>query len=306
MSGLFQVIKTGMLTAGIFCGSCIPELVPENAIGKAAECNKIVKNIELTVKEITEESIKEKEKASDVFETGQIVQSELITEPVEEPEPISEEPEELFEYAAIGNSVTCNEPCDYWWGHYGMAASAPEKDYVHQVKDYIIQTTNVNVDVKTGSIKEWETAEGSRDAMFSTFDGILNTDTDLVTVQAGENITNHKDSLYNDYCNLIIHIHEKAPNAQIIVLGNVLWDFTDVDAAKACACADTGTLYIDLAEFKTNYDAMYRSYVGAPVVGDDGNIYEIWYDCVAAHPNDAGMTYIAEKIEEQIVFTKRK
>lgn len=215
------------------------------------------------------------------------------------------ETNDTFEYVALGNSVTCNIPCDYWWGTYGMAASSPDKDYVHQVKDYIANAANVDVNVKTGSVKDWELST-ERNSCFQTFDGVLNEETDLVTVQVGENITENKEHLYEDFSNLFLHIGEKAPNAQVIVIGNVLWDFEDVNNVKAQVCADNGIIYVDMSEFKVSYDTMYKSYVGTTVTDDNGNEHEIWYDCVAAHPNDAGMSFIAGKINEQIVFKEKR
>lgn len=239
-------------------------------------------------------------------EETQIVQESETSESESAPDDLeTSETYDTFEYVALGNSVTCNVPCDYWWGTYGMAASSPDKDYVHQVKDYITSTANVDVDVKTGSVKDWELS-ADRNACFQTFDGVLNEETDLVTIQAGENITENKEHLYEDFCNFLLHVSEKAPNAQIIVLGNILWDFDDVNDAKARACIDNGIIYIDMGEFKSSYDAMYKSYVGAPVTDDNGNAHEIWYDCVAAHPNDAGMSYISGKINEQIVFKEKR
>lgn len=202
-----------------------------------------------------------------------------------------------IQYVAIGNSLTCNDVCDYWWSTCGMAASEPSKDYVHLVQNWVSNQTGRNVTVETVSVKPWEMPDdGNRSVHLGDFDAYLNADTDIVTIQCGENITDYKGSLEQDMSDLFAHVRILAPNAEIIVLPNLLWDFADVEQAKDIAVASDQLIMADVGDYKQNYDVLYKSSIGTLVLGDDGNTHDIWYDCVAAHPNDAGMQKIADGI----------
>ena len=231
--------------------------------------------------------------------------TEIVTPAyIQEQEEIKEQEESelnTIHYIAMGNSVTCNEPCDFWWGTWGMASSSPEKDYVHLVTEYIKNQTGKEVETKTVSIKNWEIpSDGNRNAVLSSYDQYLDEDTDVITLQCGENITTFVETTPTDFNDLILHIKEKAPNAQLIVLPNLLWDFQDVENAKENACNVNNVPIADMGDYFTNYDALYKSSVGTPVLGTDGQVHAIWYDIVGAHPNDAGMERIAQGIISNI------
>ena len=208
--------------------------------------------------------------------------------------------ENTFDYVALGNSVTCNDVADgNWWGSWGMAASSEDKDYIHLVARWLGGQVKKSVATTVLDLKKWEVAQ-NRNAVLADYEGYFNEHTDLVTIQTGENITSFKETLGGDYTNLVKLIKEKAPNAQILMLGETLWPSEDIEAAKRGACAAYGVPFIEMTYFLNGYEAFYRSALGAVVSGADGGQHTITNEVVAAHPNDEGMACIAQLVINHI------
>lgn len=243
---------------------------------------------------------KEKEKAqTDVSEESESLDTQ--TEPGTEPD--SEIDEEVldtaviepepYHYVAFGNSVTYGEITEnIWWGDWGMAASSKEKDYVHLISSELEQTLSRPVVTEVYNLKSWELAK-NRISMLEEFEETLDETTDLVTIQSGENITQYQETLEIDYFDLLSFIRRKAPNAQILMLGELLWPSEKIEAAKQTACQACEITFIDMTPFLNDYDAVYKSSLGTEIVGADGEIHVISDEEVAAHPNDEGMACIA-------------
>lgn len=208
-----------------------------------------------------------------------------------------------FDYVALGNSVTANELSELWWSNWGMAATTEENDYVHIVSRWLEGQSEKPVTTTVLDIKKWEVAP-DRMAALDDYDKYFNEHTDLVTLQTGENIVEGKETLPVDYPALLQRIKEKAPNAQILVLGEVLWPKEDIESAKHAACDQTGIPFIDVSDFRAAYEeGTFRSSLGAEVYGSDGNIHAIDNEVVAAHPNDEGMANIAQHFIDNITIT---
>lgn len=211
--------------------------------------------------------------------------------------------EENFDYVALGNSVTCNEISDLWWGSWGMAATTEDNDYVHIVSRWLMGQSAKPVTTTVLDIKKWEVAP-DRNAVLDDYDKYFNEHTDLVTLQTGENITEGKETLGVDYPALVQRIKEKAPNAQILMLGEVLWPKEDIEAAKHAACDQNGITFIDVSDFRAAYEGdTFRSSLGNQVYGEDGNLHAIDNEVVAAHPDDEGMANIAQHFIDNIIIS---
>ncbi len=211
--------------------------------------------------------------------------------------------EENFDYVALGNSVTCNEISELWWSNWGMAATTEENDYVHIVSRWLEGQSAKPVTTTVLDIKKWEVAP-DRGAALEDYDKYFNEHTDLVTLQTGENITEGKETLGVDYPALVQRIKEKAPNAQILMLGEVLWPKDDIEAAKHAACDQNGVTFIDVSDFRAAYEGdTFRSSLGTQVYGADGNLHAIDNEVVAAHPDDEGMANIAQHFIDNIIIS---
>lgn len=212
--------------------------------------------------------------------------------------------EQHYNYVALGNSVTCNaypNPEGIWWSDWGMAATSEDKDYVHIVSSWLSGQMSKKVNVVTADLKPWEIAQNRNSILFQ-YDALLNDETDLVTIQTGENITDNKSNLKGDYNALFSYIRSKAPKAQILVIGELLWPSDDIEDAKRAACEQNGLTFVEVGEFLGGYDNNYRSSMGTMVAGNDGKQYTIQNEIVAAHPNDEGMAKIAQLVIGKITL----
>lgn len=205
------------------------------------------------------------------------------------------ENDEEFNYLAIGNSITWHRICDYWWGEYGMAASEPDKDYYHLVCK-ALEKEHGEINAECYSFIPWETLSTDRAETLVMLDEHLNKNLDLITIQLGENVI-EPSSFDTDFSYLLTYIKEKAPNAELIVVGN-FWKNDVVENAKVKSAQDANVKYADITEIMEKNE--YRNTIGTEVLGDDLQKHSIQNDAVAAHPNDKAMEYIANKIIELV------
>lgn len=198
-----------------------------------------------------------------------------------------------FDYLAIGNSITIHGICDYWWEEYGMAASSVEKDYYHQVVSWLEQRNDC-LNTHATNFSSWEIASHDRTQTFSQLIPYLNEHIDLITLQLGENVKD-LETYEKDFEELLKFLKEKAPNAQILVIGD-FWQYEDRNVLKQKAVQTQNVEYIDLSEIMDN--PYYESALGEKVYDSDGTEHVIEHSGVAKHPGDAGMAFIASKIIE--------
>lgn len=200
-----------------------------------------------------------------------------------------------YDYLAIGNSITWHRICDYWWNENGMAATKKENDYYHLVlKGLDERYEKINSEVI--NFIQWETLSYDRSETLSLIDNYLSNKIDLITIQLGENVTD-TSTFESDLLYFVQYVKEKAPETQIIIIGNT-WKNDIIENAKMNVAKLEKVDYIDLKEIQDNEE--YRNKLGDIVYDKDGNSHAINYDAVAAHPNDKAMSYIAEKLLEKI------
>lgn len=200
-------------------------------------------------------------------------------------------PEDTYNYLALGNSITQHEPCSYWWGDWGMSASAPDKDYAHQTAAGL-EAFYGKVTYKIVNFSSWELQPYDRAETLWTLDNYLDKDLDLVTVQLGENcydLSTFKD----DYIELINYIQNKVPDVHVMVLGDV-WNYPPRDTLKQEACIATSIPYADMSGMRDN--PLYQCGLGTMVWGLDGQQHMIEHSGAAKHPSDSGMLYMAQVI----------
>jgi lysophospholipase L1-like esterase len=209
----------------------------------------------------------------------------------------------------IGNSITRHEITSYWWSDgRGMAATSQDTDYVHQTEKLLpdklhgLKPVAETVNGYAFNYSVWETNAHDRAQTYPVMDKFMTEgkELDVVVLQLGENVSdaNTDGSTYeSDYAELIQHIKEKAPNAQIVTVGD-FWADDTKDAVKKSAAEEAGVTYVDLSEIQDNPN--YEAGMGTIVEGDDGKEHEIEHSGVAKHPGDTGMKWIAERIVEAI------
>ncbi len=214
-------------------------------------------------------------------------------------------------YLAIGDVITYWWPASLadgtsvWWGNWGAAATVPENDYVHRVRRGLeAMCPWASVDVTALNLYNWETAVDSTWA-FPELDPYLNSDIDIISIQLGECIDEGESgpakitTIEAEFEILYNHIKELAPNARIIVLGNV-WGDPPCDPLKIEAAEATGVAYADISVMKDN--PVYQSGTGAKVMGDDGKVHKMTYSESAYLPNDEGMKIMAQAVLDGLLY----
>ncbi len=199
-----------------------------------------------------------------------------------------------YRILAVGNSITIHPPCDYWWNYCGMAASRPEKDYIHTLVNYLENDySNVHFDIVSYSYWEEDT---ERSLLLPNLDQALRHNYDLIIIQLGENVNSTK-RFSKDFKNLVSYIKQDFSDSQIIIIGDY-WYLDGRDNIKKNVARELDCDYVNLKNIKCNTD--YKANEGDSVLGLNNKWHKIDNYDVARHPNDLGMEYIADKIYEVI------
>jgi lysophospholipase L1-like esterase len=187
-------------------------------------------------------------------------------------------PPNAYRVLFIGDSLTYHGQTPNLWNYdSGMAASTPEKDFVHQVVKHMQQklpTQPVETLINNGG-------NGKIGAMLTYLANHPELKPSLVVLQGGEN--DPFDATFQQTYRSLLNFYsaEKIP---YIVLGD-WWNDTKsaFDHQEASA---HGYAWVDLTVLNKN-----------PAMSGDGGPYHV--DGVAKHPNDLGMKGIADAVDEQ-------
>lgn len=192
----------------------------------------------------------------------------------------------------IGNSLTKHGLAAFWWGNWGMAASSPDKDFVH-VLISLLRQQNPATDFATLQASGWERNHQNFD--LSQYDSIFYKKPDLIILRLGENVKELAN--YEQSClKFLNYIREKSPDALVVTTGN-FWTNQAKDVSMKNAAQTAGTLFIPLSDLDTKEN---KSSIGAIVGGEDGLEHKIDHNGVANHPGDEGMKQIAYRIFENL------
>jgi hypothetical protein len=193
----------------------------------------------------------------------------------------------------LGNSITNHPVTSYWWGEWGMAASKKENDFVHKLEK-MLQNTNRNCTVEGYQIWDWERNHVHYDK--SNLDTFFISKPDLVIIRLGENVgslTSFDVSMQE----LVNYIKGKVPAARIIITG-VFWTSAPKDSIFSAVAKSNNLTYVPLSSLNI---AANRAFMGATVYDALGNVHFIDNQLVADHPNDIGMTAIANALFKAVM-----
>ncbi|MBO0948547.1 SGNH/GDSL hydrolase family protein [Fibrella forsythiae] len=186
----------------------------------------------------------------------------------------------------MGNSIMLLGPdaAVGWPYNHGMAASAPDKDFVHLLTYQLQQRLpSVKVTLSGGYLFEssyWKITLNEYDHSFSE-------KPDLTVVRIAENVDDNQVSTRNFevyYRQLLTYIADHSATTHKIVCTTSFWDQPHVDAVIRKVAAEKGYPLACLCDLVNKPE--YR----ASQFSDPG---------VAAHPNDKGMAEIARLIWEK-------
>lgn len=191
----------------------------------------------------------------------------------------------------IGNSITLHGKGSYWWGEWGMAASAKSLDYVHQTVKLLAEA-GVEASFKLTYPAGWEAMGHDRAETLPLLDGFLAEELDIVILQLGENVHDIA-TLREDFADLVRYVQERSIRAKIVVLGNI-WPMGEVEQAKRDVCREMSLPYVSFTDLWNKPE--YLCHVGIRVEGDDGSLHEVRHQGVAYHPGDAGHAEMARRL----------
>lgn len=191
----------------------------------------------------------------------------------------------------IGNSIMNHGPApDFgWFNNNGMAASAPEKDFVHLLTGQL-QTLYAGVAVKLQSSGSLERQYGMSNYSIDEFnEPVQQFKPDLILVRMGENVDDSQvqarnfETSFREFLERLVLLSGSQPIK--IVCTTSVWSNPQADAVIRKITNEKGYTLVDLS-----------SMVG------QGQYFASQYanGAVAAHPNDAGMQRIDELIWEKL------
>ena len=184
----------------------------------------------------------------------------------------------------LGNSITLAARHDeIGWKHdCGMAASAPEKDYVHLFLKGLAKADPRGVEYRVKNIagfeRDWATYDLKRLDQLAAFRP------DLLVVAIGENVANFPDgtaAFEARIAELIGRFRKGNPSCKVVVRG-VFWPNPVKDAALSAVARRLGCVWVMASD------------LGARKECTAEGLFE--HKGIAAHPGDVGMAALAERL----------
>lgn len=187
----------------------------------------------------------------------------------------------------IGNSIMSHAPAPSkgWLNFNGMAASAPEKDFVH-VLTRQLQALNPGVVITLQSGGTFERQFWQYD--LSEFDDALRNKPDLIIVRIAENVDQDLGVVHNfekHYRTMLDYLAARAAPTRKIVCSTSFWNQPRTDAVIQKVGAEKGYPVACLCGL-----VGWSQYMATEYKDPD----------VAMHPNDRGMAEIARLLWEKI------
>lgn len=186
----------------------------------------------------------------------------------------------------VGNSITKHGVKEDigWYGNWGMAASAEDKDYVH-ILIKRINEKNPDATYCICQISNWEREYKNGTEHLEEYEKARDFGADLIVFRLAENCPQKdfdKEVFYREYKNLIDYLNSKG-NAKII-LTTSFWKHVGDD------------IILKVAE-ERNYPCVYLGDLGEDDKMKAIGLFE--HTGVANHPGDLGMQKIADLIFEK-------
>jgi hypothetical protein len=191
----------------------------------------------------------------------------------------------------IGNSIMFHGPASElgWTNSNGMAASAPDKDFVHMLMARL-QTLNPATTLRLQAGTGLELNFGKPTYVMDEFDEPMQTvKPDLIVIRIGENVSDGEvvsrnlEGQFRQFIDRIIQLSNGQPVR--IVTTTSVWNQPQTDAVIRRVIAEKGMTLVDLSSMVGQGQYFASQYANAGV---------------AAHPNDAGMQRIIDLIWEKV------
>ncbi len=190
----------------------------------------------------------------------------------------------------VGNSITRHSPKPDigWFGDWGMAASAKERDYVH-VAVKLLEERLGKMDYAIVNCAAWE-RQYYQDEILSNWAEARDFFADIVVIRIGENMHSAQDKFaafpIAPHFAKMIEYFTPNPSAKVVVC-SLFWRQPIIDEAIRAVAQQKGYTFVSLGDLGENVEN-----TAAKKFAHEG---------VAMHPGDLGMQRIAERIVEKIL-----
>ncbi len=187
----------------------------------------------------------------------------------------------------IGNSITWHSPkADIGWhGDWGMAASAPELDYVHRLV-FMMKNAVGEVDYCIAQLAEWERGyENGREILETNYTAARDFGADIVVVRIGENMPKGSaPSCKPQFADMIRYFVTK--ESTHVVVTDSFWKNDPRDGMIREIAEENGYTFCRIGDLERDPKTM--------------AIGQFEHRGVSVHPSDYGMEMIAKRIFESI------
>lgn len=187
----------------------------------------------------------------------------------------------------LGNSITHHFPAPEvgWHGSWGMAASAPDKDYVSILSDSL-RTVHPNVQVHTKIMVDFE--RGFWEYDFENMADLQGLQPDILIWRLAENILASDVEQYDlvGPAEKVVSLIKADNPGMRVIFTNSFWGPEEVNDQLKHIAAKNNWELVDL--YPLAFEAKYRA------LGEFEN------EGVAIHPGDKGMLEIANLIWDQV------
>lgn len=211
--------------------------------------------------------------------------------------PVTAEPEvkpaAIRKILFLGNSITLQgpKPDIGWTNHWGMAASAEEKDYVHRVTRAIAQHSGTQPQIRVKNIADFERSYATYDVDGELKD-LFAFDPDLVVLAIGENVPalTSDDAKAKFKAGVISLLRcALAKRHPRVVVRSCFWPEATKDQLLQQACEEAGAHFVEAGPIGRDPASAARSE------------RSFTHDGVAGHPGDRGMKTLADAIVQAVL-----
>jgi hypothetical protein len=193
------------------------------------------------------------------------------------------DPNAPLKILVLGNSITRHGPSEAigWHFDWGMAASAPEKDYVHRLHTMLTESGK-NVYMMIRQASHWE--RNFKDpACLNEYQNEKAFDADIVVFRLCENVVRENFPYLKEAIKDFLAYLTSSSTSVVLTTG--FWKNENCDRAIIDAASEMGYPCVDIAQTDDSMMALGK----------------FAHRGVSVHPGDEGMEMIAKKLFDAII-----
>lgn len=188
----------------------------------------------------------------------------------------------------VGNSITWHgyKPDIGWYGDWGMAASAKEKDYVHRLADMLSEQYG-DVELCIAQLAAWERGFiGGEAFLEENWGEARDFAADIVVIRLGENMKRDASPACKPYFEQMIQYFRSNEQA-LVVVSDDFWKNDVRDEMIKEIAEEQGCAFCHIGDLEDDPRTM--------------AINEYEHRGVGLHPSDYGMELIAQRLFDVII-----